>query len=138
MKEIFRAINDAYFLLDKCIDKLLKGRITKDEKLEQEAYCDMTYAVNGTMQNLSYLEGRLKGKTLNEWIKIERDKDGFIDAQSKGLLYNSLPVIIWDSKYKEFDNISEDNWYDWLHDLEKPRYTHYMPIVPPKDNEVWD
>ena len=35
MKEIFRAIDDAYSILDKCIVKLLKGRITKDEKLEQ-------------------------------------------------------------------------------------------------------
>lgn len=70
MKEIFNAIDDAYFLLDKCITKLLKGRINKDEKLEQEAYCDMESAVCGTMQNLAYLYDRLKGETLNDWIKV--------------------------------------------------------------------
>ena len=79
---------------------------------------------------------RIGGRKMKaeDWIKIERDKDGFIDEQSKELLYNSLPVIIWDSKYKELENIREDNWYDWLHDLEKPRYSHYLPIVPPKED----
>jgi hypothetical protein len=74
------------------------------------------------------------GFYIAQWVEIERDKDGFIEEQSKELLYNSLPVIIWDSKYKELENISKDNWCDWLYDLDKPRYTHYMPIVPPKED----
>ena len=133
MKEIFRAIDDAYFLLDKCIDKLLKGRITKDEKLEQEAYCDMEYAVNGTMQNLSYLEGRLKGKTLNEWIKVEDrlpEIDEYVLCATKGGKYmiNSM-YIPKDCKGKV---LGPKEWRG--SSSVKDSITHWMPIVPPKED----
>lgn len=132
MKEIFRAIDDAYSILDKCIDKLLKGRITKDEKLEQEAYCDMEYAVNGTMQNLSYLEGRLKGKTLNEWIKVE---DRLPEKRQLCLVRDKRGRYMC-GVYQEIDfphstqwGISSGAFYTLLKDI-----THWLPIVPPKED----
>lgn len=133
MKEIFRAIDDAYFLLDKCIDKLLKGRITKDEKLEQEAYCDMEYAVNGTMQNLSYLEGRLKGKTLSEWIKVEDrlpEVNEYVLCATKGGKYmiNSI-YIPKDCKGKV---LGPKEWRG--SSSVKDSITHWMQIVPPKED----
>ena len=76
----------------------------------------------------------LVGFHIAEWVEIQRDEDGFIAEQSKEDMYNNLPLIIWDRKYKEFETICEGNWHDWLHDLEKPRYSHYMPIVPPKED----
>lgn len=74
------------------------------------------------------------GFQIAEWVEIQRDKDGFITEHSREDMYNSLPLIIWDSKYKELETIYEGNWCDWLYDLEKPRYSHYMPIVPPKED----
>ena len=74
------------------------------------------------------------GFQIAEWVEIQRDKDGFITEHSMEDMYNSLPLIIWDSKYKELETIYEGNWCDWLYDLEKPRYSHYMPIVPPKED----
>lgn len=127
MKEIFRAIDDAYSILDKCIDKLLKGRITKDEKLEQEAYCDMEYAVNGTMQNLSYLEGRLKDKTLSEWIKVE---DRLPENATLVLVAWRNPDIVGMGYCYGKDNWrSEDGEYS---EMATPHY--WMPIVPPKED----
>lgn len=124
MKEIFRAIDDAYFLLDKCIDKLLKGRITKDEKLEQEAYCDMEYAINGTMQNLSYLAGRLKGKTLNDWIKVE-DR---LPEEGVWVLISQQNVNVGIGIY------CRGKWYDDMDSLMEVPPTYWMPIVPPKED----
>lgn len=123
MKEIFKAIDDAYSILDKCIDKLLKGRITKDEKLEHEAYCDMEYAVNGTMQNLSYLEGRLKGKTLNEWIKTD---DRFPNIGEWVMVYYKVGII--GIGYLGVDGWVSDN------DKEIATPNYWMPIVPPKED----
>lgn len=133
MKEIFRAIDDAYFLMDKCIDKLLKGRITKDEKLEQEAYCDMEYAVNGTMQNLSYLEGRLKGKTLNEWIKVEDrlpEVNKYVLCATKGGKYMINSMYIPKDCYGKV--LGPKEW----HGSSKVResITHWQAIVPPKED----
>ena len=124
MKEIFKAIDDAYSILDKCIDKLLKGRITKDEKLEQEAYCDMEYAVNGTMQNLSYLEGRLKGKTLNEWIKVE-DR---LPEEGVWVLISQQGVNVGLGQY------INGVWWDDMDCRMDVEPTYWMPIVPPKED----
>lgn len=68
-----------------------------------------------------------------KWIKIERDKWGFLADHMLSQMYLSLPVIIWDSEDERAEYIDEENWGDWLSDLEgKPYYTHYLPIVLPK------
>lgn len=133
MKEIFKAIDDAYSILDKCIDKLLKGRITKDEKLEQEAYCDMEYAVNGTMQNLSYLEGRLKGKTLNEWIKVEDRLPEYEETVMVACHYKDDPEIdyIFCHRTDRNEVLTDKNGFAIIPDF---NITHWLPIVPPKED----
>lgn len=72
------------------------------------------------------------------WIKINRDKWGFLADEMMEQLYNALPIIIWDSKHERTEYVDKDNWYDWLSDLEgKPYYSHYMTIVlpPMEDNK---
>lgn len=120
--------------IDGCISRLLKARSPYDAEAEMKAFDQMEGLMVGTLQHLSYLIGQLERVEFAKWIEIQRDKDGFIAEQSKEDMYNNLPLIIWDSKYKEFEAICEGNWCDWLHDLEKPRYSHYMPIVPPKED----
>lgn len=69
-----------------------------------------------------------------KWIKINRDKWGFLAVGMFEQMYSSLPIIIWDSKYERTEYVDKYNWYDWLSDLEgKPYYSHYLPIVLPKE-----
>lgn len=69
-----------------------------------------------------------------DWIKIERDKDGFLADKSRDDIYDSLPVIVWcaEGGYIE-GTICKDNFYDWLSELNKVYYTHWMKVVPPQD-----
>ena len=120
--------------IDSCISKLLKARSPYDAESEMKAFNQMEGLMVGTLQHLSYMIDHLKDVEFAKWIKIQRDKDGFITEHSKEDMYNNLPLVIWDSKYKEVETICEYNWYEWLHDLEKPRYSHYLPIVPPKED----
>lgn len=62
---------------------------------------------------------------------IRRDVHGFCDNADE--IYADLPVIVWDedgdrpSPY--FGVIDLDNWGDWLSDLEKPCYRHYIRMA---------
>ena len=48
------------------------------------------------------------------------------------MMYTSLPIIVWDSRYESTEYIDKSNWGDWLSHLEgKPYYSHYLPIVLP-------
>lgn len=73
-----------------------------------------------------------------KWIKIDRDKWGFLADGMLEQMYGSLPIIVWDSKYEMAEYMDEHNWGDWLSSLEgKPYYSHYMQIVsPPMEEEV--
>ena len=72
-----------------------------------------------------------------DWIKVDRDKWGFLADGIMEQMYDSLPVIVWDSRDKMTEYIDQDNWYDWLSDLEgKPYYSHYLPIVLPKEESI--
>lgn len=68
------------------------------------------------------------------WIKIDRDKNGFLADHMLEQMYLSLPVIVWDSESEIAEYIDRDNWGDWLSHLEgKPYYSHFMKIVLPMD-----
>jgi hypothetical protein len=72
-----------------------------------------------------------------DWIKVCRDKWGFLADRMMEQMYESLPIIIWDSKYEMTEYIDRHNWGDWLSDLEgKPYYSHYLPIVLPKEERL--
>lgn len=72
-----------------------------------------------------------------DWIKVCRDKWGFLADRMMEQMYESLPIIIWDSKYEMTEYIDRHNWGDWLSDLEgKPYYSHYLPIVLPKKERI--
>ena len=67
-----------------------------------------------------------------DWVKIKRDDSGFLAAGMLYMMYTSLPVIVWDSRYESIEYIDKHNWEDWLSYLEgKPYYSHYLPIVLP-------
>lgn len=67
-----------------------------------------------------------------DWVKIERDDDGFLANGVLYMMYTSLPVIVWDYRYESTEYIDKDNWGDWLSHLEgKPYYSHYLPIALP-------
>ena len=58
-----------------------------------------------------------------DWIKVCRDKWGFFADRMMEQMYESLPIIIWNSKYEMTEYIDRHNWGDWLSDLEgKPYY----------------
>lgn len=70
-----------------------------------------------------------------EWIKVNRDKWGFLADGMMEQMYDSLPIIIWDSKYERIEYADKDNWGDWLSDLEgKPYYSYYLPIELPEED----
>ena len=72
-----------------------------------------------------------------DWIKVCRDKWGFLADGMMEQMYESLPIIVWDSKYEMTEYIDRHNWGDWLSDLEgKPYYSHYLPIVLPKEERL--
>ena len=67
-----------------------------------------------------------------DWVEIKRDDSGFLADGVLYMMYTSLPVIVWDSRYESTEYIDKSNWGDWLSHLEgKPYYSHYLPIVLP-------
>lgn len=69
-----------------------------------------------------------------DWIMVNRDRWGFLEDGMMEHMYQNLPIIVWDSRYEKIEYIDQDNWYDWLSDLEgKPYYSHYLSIVLPKE-----
>lgn len=68
-----------------------------------------------------------------EWIKIDRDNNGFATEEALDKLYSQLPVIISETMKEDvvhYDVITTDNYVDWSSDLSlRPRYSHYLPFV---------
>lgn len=67
---------------------------------------------------------------------IGRDRYGFLERGFENILYEALPIIVvrcigeeWEEYMYEY--IDEDNWHEWLGDLEKAEYKYYFkcPIV---------
>lgn len=70
-----------------------------------------------------------------DWIPIKRDRWGFLADNMIEQMYQVLPIIIWNNRWEKAEYLDKDNWYDWLSDLEgKSYYSHYLPIVLPKEN----
>ena len=71
-----------------------------------------------------------------DWIKVSRERWGFLADGMMEQMYNSLPIIVWDGKYEMAEYIDKHNWGNWLSELEgKPYYSHYLPIELPKKNQ---
>ena len=65
------------------------------------------------------------------WIKIERDKDGFATQDALDNLYSQLPVVIAETidDVVYYDTITTDSYADWSGDLSlRTRYSHYLPF----------
>lgn len=68
-----------------------------------------------------------------EWIKIERDKDGFATEECLAVMFNNLPCAVCSQTkggYKYYNMVGE--YSDMFHNREYIRtntgYTHYLPI----------
>lgn len=71
-----------------------------------------------------------------EWIKIERDRDGFATEEALDKMYNLLPAIVVSRRthpegYEDVQLIYEtkDGWERGEYDMH-PRYTEYLPCPP--------
>jgi hypothetical protein len=124
MKEIFRAIDNAYSALDDCISKIVKSRLYKDRESEERALYKLEIETNGVLQDLSYIKRQLQKR---DWIKVE-------DRLPE---YAALVLVAW----RNPDIVGmgycygEDNWRSDDGEYSEMATPHYwMPIVPPKED----
>ena len=68
-----------------------------------------------------------------EWIKIQRDKDGFYNGDVSEL-YQYVPFLLreYTEEYGEwFYMVDNEDFYEWAGDIDtKPKYTHILPHIP--------
>lgn len=68
-----------------------------------------------------------------EWIKIERDKDGFATEECLDMMFTSLPIVVVE-EYPDgsflYHGICDLNSLDgWRGEIDRDvDYTHYLPI----------
>ena len=124
MKEIFRAIDNAYSALDDCISKIVKSRLDKDRESEERALYKLEIETNGVLQDLSYIKRQLQKR---DWIRVE-------DRLPENV---SLVLVAW----RNPDIVGmgycygEDNWRSDDGEYSEMATPHYwMPIVPPKED----
>ena len=122
MKEIFRAIDNAYSALDDCISKIVKSRLDKDRESEERALYKLEIDINGVLQDLSYIKRQLQKR---DWIKVE---DRLPEYATLVLVAWRNPDIVGIGYYYGVDywvNIDEE-----YPEMATPHY--WMPIVEPK------
>lgn len=124
MKEIFKAIDNAYSALDDCISKIVKSRLHKDKDSEEKALYQLEIETNGVLQDLSYIKRQLQKRG---WIKVE---DRLPEVATLVLVAWRNPDIVGMGYcYGEDNWRSEDGEYS---EMATPHY--WMPIVLPKED----
>ena len=72
----------------------------------------------------------------NEWIKIERDKDGFATNECLDFMFSNLPFVVARKDPDGFILYDVVNDLDYRGDIERhTRYTHYL-LIPKWSEEV--
>ena len=124
MKQIYKAIDNAYSALDDCISKIVKSRLDKDKESEERALYKLEIETNGVLQDLSYIKRQLQKR---DWIKVE-------DRLPE---YATLVLVAW----RNPDIVGmgycygEDNWRSDDGEYSEMATPHYwMPIVPPEED----
>lgn len=121
MKEIFRAIDDAYSALDDCISKIVKSRLDKDRESEERALYKLEIETNGVLQDLSYIKRQLQKR---DWVKVE-DR---LPEEGKWVLISQQSVNVGIGIY------CRGKWYDDMDSLIDVPPTYWQEIVPPKED----
>lgn len=69
-----------------------------------------------------------------EWIKIDRDKDGFATESAINRMFAHFPIVIA-TEFNEhgidlfYDVVTHENFVDYMGDIQtKTRITNYLPI----------
>ena len=124
MKEIFRAIDNAYSALDDCISKIVKSRLDKDRESEEKALYKLEIETNGVLQDLSYIKRQLQKR---DWIKVEDRLPE--DVTLVLVAWRNPDIVGMGSCYGEDNWRSDDGEYT---EMATPHY--WMPIVPPKED----
>lgn len=58
---------------------------------------------------------------------LPKDKHVFFDDEEE-VLYDNLPIIVINERNGQCELVDYGNWGDWLSDLSKPCYTHYIRV----------
>ena len=124
MKQIYKAIDNAYSALDDCISKIVKSRLHKDRESEERALYKLEIETNGVLQDLSYIKRQLQKR---DWIKVE---DRLPEVATLVLVAWRNPDIVGMGYcYGVDDWRSDDEEYS---QMATPHY--WMPIVLPTED----
>lgn len=130
MKNIYKAIDDAYSALDECISKIVRSRLHKDKESEERALYQLEIETNGVLQNLSYIKRQLQKK---DWIKV---KDRLPEVDEYVLCVTKKGKYIITATYIPKDCtgkiLGPKKWHGSGRVVDK--ITHWMPIIPPKED----
>ena len=130
MKEIFKAIDNAYSALDDCISKIVKSRLDKDKESEERALYKLEIETNGVLQDLSYIKRQLQKR---DWIKVEDALPEYEETVMVACHYKDDPEIdyIFCHRTDRNEVLSDKNGFAIIPDF---NITHWMRIVPPKED----
>ena len=124
MKQIYKAIDNAYSALDDCISKIVKSRLDKDRESEERALYKLEIETNGVLQDLSYIKRQLQKR---DWIKVEDRLPE--DATLVLVAWRNPDIVGMGYCYGEDNWRSDDGEYS---EMATPHY--WMPIVSPKED----
>lgn len=130
MKKIFRAIDNAYSALDDCISKIVKSRLNKDRESEERALYKLEIETNGVLQDLSYIKRELQKR---DWIKVEDRLPEYEETVMVACHYKDDPEIdyIFCHRTDRNEVLTDKHGFAIISDF---NITHWMPIVPPKED----
>lgn len=69
-------------------------------------------------------------RVMDNWHKIEKDKDGFVTDYTLDTMYGFLPIIVAsveEGMYPCLEYIDKENWGDSVRDFSKARYKYWKP-----------
>ena len=120
--------------IDGCISRLLKARLPYDAEVEMKAFDQMEGLMVGTLQHLSYMIDHIKDVEFAKWIKVE---DRLPEIGEEVLVvYKSKQCedIGYRMGHRAKWRFAITDKNDFALNIGEEMITHWMPIVPPKED----
>ena len=109
------------------------GKALVEARFTPTYITDNEFVQKAIEESFSFKAGELQLVERLQWIKIDRDKNGFATEECLDKMFSNLPIVVMFNLYdgrKVYEGISETDYVgDWRGDIDRDtNYTHYLPI----------